>query len=180
MRRLASLAFLAMLLLSACGGTDRPEGAVERWLISLNQGKAGEPEKYAPDALSQEILPHWESRDPGDLDVIEVGKGRPTDKTGIFVGDYEVPFRVERTSGVKIAGVVELLHRKGVWRVALIDRNPTSLKVPSQGGEPIESASAAAWLAALGISAALMLIVALIMAATPKPPPLPVQRRVEA
>ena len=40
MRRLIGLAGVAMILLAACGGTDRPEGAVENWLIALNQGHA--------------------------------------------------------------------------------------------------------------------------------------------
>ncbi|MGH2556909.1 MAG: hypothetical protein ACRDHO_14500, partial [Actinomycetota bacterium] len=79
MKRALFLLVVAALFLSACGGTDRPEGVVERWLISLNQGRAGEPDKYAPNELSQRILSNWQERDPGDLQVIEVGKGMPSD-----------------------------------------------------------------------------------------------------
>ena len=178
MKRVLGTAALALTLLglTACGGTDRPEGVVERWLISLNQGAAGEPGKYASPELSSRILPHWETRDPGDLDVIEVGHGRPASREGIVLGDYDVPFKVGRISGVKIEGVAKLLHREGEWRILEIDINPSTLRVPSDGGDPIAGASGAAWLVALAISAVLMLLVALAMRFTPDPIPLPTRR----
>jgi len=172
-RRVLAPVALALIVLTACGGMDRPEGAVERWLISLNQGKAGEPGKYAPESLSQRILSDWQGRDPGDLDVVEVGRGRPADKTGVHLGDYEVPFRVERASGVRIDGVAHLVHRGNEWRILDFDLNPTSLRVPSEGGPRIGSASAGSWAIAVAISVALMLLVAGILALTPKPAVLP-------
>jgi hypothetical protein len=69
-------AALATLALSACAGQERPEGIVERWLLALNQGAAGEPDRYAPNAASEEILPGWEHLDPGELDVVEVARAR--------------------------------------------------------------------------------------------------------
>ena len=61
MRRLFAVSALAAVLLAACGGTDRPEGVVERWLDSLNQGKAGQPYKYAAPDVTQKVLPNWRS-----------------------------------------------------------------------------------------------------------------------
>ncbi|HEV8419846.1 MAG TPA: hypothetical protein VGR13_00680, partial [Actinomycetota bacterium] len=111
MKRALLLLAVATLLLPACGGTDRPEGVVERWLVSLNQGKAGEPDRFAPDELSQRILPHWQSRDPGELDVIEVGGGKPaTSGPRLPPGRrYLVPFRVERLDGDEMVGTVRLV-----------------------------------------------------------------------
>jgi hypothetical protein len=42
--RFWALAFV-VLVLPACASTERPEGLVERWLVSLNQGAAGRPEE---------------------------------------------------------------------------------------------------------------------------------------
>jgi hypothetical protein len=171
-RRLIGLAGIAVVLLAACGGNDRPEGMVERWLVSLNQGKAGRPDTYAPAALNRRILPHWRARDPGALDVIEVGKGRSARDHGV------VPFRIERTSGVKMEGVVQVFKpRGGDWRVRSISRRSEGLRVPSEGGPRIGNASAATWGAAIGISAALMLLVALFMRLMPSPIPLPTTTR---
>jgi hypothetical protein len=157
MRRALFLTVLAALLLPACGNTDRPEGVVERWLISLNQGRAGEPENYAPDALSQRILPNWQNRDPGDLDVIEVGKGR------VYADDrYDVPFRVERLNGSTVNGIAKLsiLER---WRVEeLLPLDPT-LPVPSMGGRRLGTASSSLWLAGLVAAGGLILLSVLLM-----------------
>ena len=75
MRRLAAAAMLAGLVLAGCGHTDRPEGIVERWFTSLNQGSAGRPGQYAPELLSQGVLPNWRQCEPGVIDLIEVGRG---------------------------------------------------------------------------------------------------------
>jgi hypothetical protein len=173
MKRGMFLAVLALLLLPACGGTDRPEGVVERWLISLNQGKAGEPEKYAPDAISQRILPDWQQRDPGDLDVIEVGRGE------IWAEDlYDVPFRVRLVNGKEVFAIARLrggyAFRAPDGSVHLVSRQVNELlpadagrqarlPLPSQGGERIGSASARVWLAALGIAVAFVLLSVLLM-----------------
>ena len=136
MKRLLSAAVLAVALLAACGGTNRPEGIVERWLISLNQGKAGRPGLYAPERLSQRILPHWASRDPGDLDVIEVGRGDIVFQgTPVLEGRvWRVPFRIERTSGVKLEGLANVVKPGGSWRVDGIRIGDFALKVRSSTG----------------------------------------------
>jgi hypothetical protein len=159
MKRALLLFTMATLVLPACGGTDRPEGVVERWLISLNQGKAGQPEKYAPAPLSQQILPNWQKRDPGDLDVIEVGRGEqaagPT---------YLVPFRVQRLDGHELTGIAELVSPiRGPWQVERVLPADTKLPVPSKGGDRIGDASTAVWLAGAGIAALLILLSVLLM-----------------
>jgi hypothetical protein len=159
MKRALLLLTVATLVLPACGGTDRPEGVVERWLISLNQGKAGQPERYAPDALSQQILPNWQKRDPGDLDVIEVGRGEP--KGG---PTYVVPFRVQRLDGKELTGIAEVvtpLH--GPWLVEQVLPADIRLPVPSKGGKRVGDASTVVWLAGAGIAAFLILLSILLM-----------------
>ena len=160
MRRGLLLFALAALLLPACGGTDRPEGVVERWLISLNQGKAGQPEKYAPLRLSERVLPHWASRDPGDLDLIEVGRGR-TDADD----RYLVPFRVKRLDGTELSGVVmgSPIDIEGTWRVEDLLPPDPSLPVPSKGGQRVGDAEPSIWLASAGVAALLVLVSVLLM-----------------
>jgi hypothetical protein len=168
MRRAFLLFTLAALLLPACGGTDRPEGVVERWLISLNQGKAGRPEKYVPDALSQRILPNWHQRDPGDLDVIEVGKGEGFLSTGRPPPDgepsYLVPYRVKRLDGKEIRGTAYLHRiRAQLWHVTRLLPADPLLRVPSEGGQRIGGASSRFWLAGAAIAALLILLSVLLM-----------------
>jgi hypothetical protein len=155
------------LLLPACGDTDRPEGVVERWLISLNQGKAGEPGKYAPDELSQRILPNWQRRDPGDLDVIEVGRGDTASSPEHRLPPgrrYLVPYRVTRLDGQEMKGVVELVSPHAEpWLVEELLPADPRLRVPSQGGRRIGGASIAVWLAGLGIAGLLILAAAALM-----------------
>jgi hypothetical protein len=156
--RLALFAAAALLLLPACGHTDRPEGVVERWLISLNQGKAGQPEKYAPDRLSQRVFPDWASKDPGDLDLIEVGRGALS--FGPFNNIFDVPFRVKRVNGWSLTAVAILEKpRGGDWRIEALGakRNFPGLNVPSQGGKRVGGASVALWLEALGVALLLLL-----------------------
>jgi hypothetical protein len=162
MKRALLLLSLAALLLPACGGTDRPQGVVERWLISLNQGKAGQPEKYAPDALSQRILPNWRTRDPGDLDVIEVGKGRTTPTSRAFQVPHSpsflVPYRIKRLDGPTDSGVAGLLRMaKGGWMVSALFPPSPSLRVPSEGGDSLGGASPVVWVAALTVALLLVL-----------------------
>ncbi|HEY3211158.1 MAG TPA: hypothetical protein VGL18_15490 [Actinomycetota bacterium] len=166
MRRALFVLAVTALLLPGCGGADRPEGVVERWLVSLNQGKAGQPEKYAPDALSQKILPNWQRRDPGDLDVIEVGKGRAASKGLAFRGprpSFLVPFRVKRLNGRTESGLAGLQRASGGWQI--LDLLPTSpsIRVPSEGGDRLGRATPAVWLAGVGIAILLTLAAVALM-----------------
>ena len=73
MRRALLVAVVALVALtSACSSEQRPEGITERWLLSLNQGAAGQPDRYAPDEVSEQVVPGWHDLDPGFLDVITV------------------------------------------------------------------------------------------------------------
>jgi hypothetical protein len=148
---------VAAALLAGCSSTDGPEGVVERWLLSLNQGKAGEPERYAPETLSERILP--EPREAGDLDVIEVGKG------SISGGSARVPYRVEVLDGPNFDGVAELERTDDGWRVVALGPKDLSLSVPSEGGRRIGGAPLGFWLAGLAAAGALILLTVGLMAA---------------
>lgn len=190
MRRLAfALALvLAVPVLGACGHTNRPEGIVERWLTALNQGPAGRPEQYAPDLLSQGMLPNWRACEPGALDVIEVGRGLESTLTG-QPHFYLVPYRVEYVDDraercdttlrpdLSPRGMALLVmtgpHQS--WMVA--EARPLSagqpdLPLPSEGGPPVAQSSASLWLIGLVVGVVLCLLVALLMKATPRPAPL--------
>jgi hypothetical protein len=149
------MALAATAVLAACGQTDRPEGVVERWLLSLNQGAAGEPGAYADDALSQQILPAWQQADPGQLDVIEVGRGA-TVLVGVHSaapGSTFVPYRVQQLDGPEVTGIAQVEDGRVV---ALLPADP-SLAVPSEGGTRIGDSSA--WLWAVAVAAGLVLCV---------------------
>jgi hypothetical protein len=165
---------LAASVLSACAATDRPEGVVERWLIAVNQGSAGRPASFAPDALSQRILPEWSTKDPGELDAMEVGKGKILEaattppRTAAFV-----PYRVAREDGATIEGNAILLKVSGDWRVVTLRGAIPGLAVPSEGGPRIGAASAVLWLAAFGVAVALSLLAVGLMTAFGRSRPQP-------
>jgi hypothetical protein len=182
-RRLAPLVVLAALVLAGCGHTDRPEGAVERWLTSLNQGAAGRPGRYAGPAESNEVLPGWRGCDPGALDTIEVGNsivgGAPASSDAAFV-----PFRVEYATDVadlcpgsrphvdSFAGTVTIAKTGqgplgDEWRVVHLERVP--------GAGPLTPArqgvSVGVWAVGLLVGLLLCGMVALLMRAMPRPAP---------
>jgi hypothetical protein len=189
MRRLAAAAFLASLLLAGCAHTDRPEGVVERWLTSLNQGGAGRPDRFTLiPGIEDPILPDWEHCDPGALDVIEVGRGR----AGVFASavdlpQYVVPIRIEyandlsslcdhlpRSTAPKFGSVLLVNDNTSDdpdWRIAAAGPRTFGLRVPSEGGHLVTNTSALLWLAGLAIGLALCGLVALLMAATPRAAP---------
>jgi hypothetical protein len=184
-KRLFAVAGLALVLLAACGGTDRPEGVVERWLVSVNQGKAGEPEKYAVPAVTDTVLPNWHTCDPGSLDVIEVGQHAAGQS-----GSVLVPYRIEYASDLSscdtdlkptapLDGAAVVRPEGGTWRVTALDTRTASspLKVPSEGGEPIGNAPSTTWLLTILASLGLMAIVAVVIRLQPKPAPLPLETR---
>ena len=179
MTRRAALTVLALLaagMLSGCSSTQRPEGVVERWLLALNQGAAGRPGLYAPDALSERILPGWRTKDPGQLDVIEVGRGTGSHLTlGLSRGPQDsVPYRVVVVDGPTRQGLAVLTQTNGVWRVAGLGPPSSRLRLPSQGGPPLGSSSASLWLGALGVAVVLSLMsVGLMTLVGRKPDPVP-------
>jgi hypothetical protein len=169
-RRLAPLALLlASIALAACASAERPEGVVERWLLSLNQGSAGEPARYAPGRVSELVMPGWDELEPGELDVIEVGRGRGTGRAEV-PWSAEVPFRVVTIAGAETAGVAFVGDpgtRPAIRGVELGD--DPALPLPSEGGPDLDEDDGGAWLAALGVAAALILLTVGLMRLAPGP-----------
>jgi hypothetical protein len=136
--------------LSACTGQERPEGIVERWLLSLNQGAAGRPDAYAPNDVSRQVLPGWEELDPGELDVIEVGRSAPGDG-----GIDQVPFRIVTVDGEELVGLANVDDGR-VAGILTAAQTPI-VPLPSQGGPSgLEPVHAAGWLAALAVAGVLI------------------------
>jgi hypothetical protein len=159
MRRALALGLLALALLTACAGADRPEGVVERWLASLNQGAAGRPELVASDEVSEVVLPDRRDQDPGELDVIEVGHGRP-----LSANAAEVPFRVVRLDGTELERTAIVRRGPHGWRIERLEPARADLPLPSEGGPPIAAAGAPWWLGALAVALAFGLGAELLMA----------------
>ncbi|HEX6399200.1 MAG TPA: hypothetical protein VF108_01855 [Actinomycetota bacterium] len=152
MRRVLAIVAVSVAL-GSCGTGTRAEGVVERWLQALNQGSAGRPSAYARPELSERILPGFERVDPGELDVIEVGRGTP----GCGVAGWFVPFRVVRLDGTDVrsvactdmGSVAELFPPSS-------ENVPRDLEaLPSEGGPPIGGVDPTAWAAALVVAIAL-------------------------
>jgi hypothetical protein len=109
MRRWSAIPVVALALLGGCGSSARPEGVVERWLLSLNRGSAGAPERYGGDPAVQAadtVLPDRRTRDPGSLDRVEVGAAVVTETAGSL--EASVPFRIETTDGDVVTGTVRV------------------------------------------------------------------------
>lgn len=137
------LAAVAAVSLAACAVQEpRPEGIVERWLQSLDQGSAGTPIDYAEVAATDAVLPDHAERDPGDIDLIEVGAAT----------DAGVPFRIVLLSGDEITGTALLQERDGELRVIAVDR-AVAEGLPSEGGERPGSAATSSYLIALALAA---------------------------
>jgi hypothetical protein len=105
-----AFAIVALALCAACtSSTQRPEGVVEEWLLSLNQGAAGDPGRYggaAAEEAAAAVLPDWRTADPGSIDRIQVGGDLVWGKFPVVAN--AVPFRIETTDGQVIEGVVHV------------------------------------------------------------------------
>jgi hypothetical protein len=155
-RRVVIATVLMTLACSACASQERPEGIVERWLLALNQGAAGEPDRYAPDAASDEVLPGWEHLDPGELDVVEVaGAGTPP-RDVCAEATWFVPFRVVRLDGSQLRSVA---CGAGARVTQLTERVGSADPIfPSEGGPSIRDERAGVWGIAIGIGIALVIV----------------------
>jgi hypothetical protein len=152
----------------ACSATERPEGIVERWLISLNQGAAGDPERYAPDRISNLVVPGWAELEPGELDLIEVGRGGPRSLNLSEAERYVVPFLIERLDGRRRRGTA-ILAPEGGWHVEAIALGTFGLPLPSEGGPGLDGETGVAWIGAIGLAALLILATAGLMRLAPEP-----------
>jgi hypothetical protein len=106
--RLRAIAAVALLVLAACGSTERPEGVAERWLLSLDQGAAGAPDRFGGEPAVEaatSVLPDWRTRDPGSIDQAEVGTAVVAESAGTRTAS--VPFRVETSDGEVVTGTVD-------------------------------------------------------------------------
>jgi hypothetical protein len=110
--------------------------------------------------VSQRVLPDWQELDPGELDVIEVGRGGSGDG-----GIEQVPFRVVAIDGDELRGVANV--EDGRVTVVLTSSQTPVGPLPSEGGPSAhDPVHAAGWLVALGVagiliagSAALMTVI---------------------
>jgi hypothetical protein len=105
MRRGSAIAMMTVALLGSCASSERPEGVVERWLLSLNQGAAGVPDRFGGEpatAAATAVLPDWRTREPGSLDRVEVGAAAVSGPAGFR--EARTPFRIETTDGDVISG----------------------------------------------------------------------------
>ena len=156
MRRALIAAVLATLAFSACASQARPEGIVERWLLALNQGAAGEPDRYAPNAASEEVLPGWDHLDPGELDVVEVARAGAPREDACDGERWFVPFRVVRLDGSQFRSLACV---SGTRVTQLTDQvGVTAPTFPSEGGQPIRDQRASVWAFALGVGVALVIL----------------------
>jgi hypothetical protein len=159
-------ACVVLLALTACGDTQRPEGIVERWLQSLDQGRAGTPEKYASDQVSEQVLPGFRTLDPGQFDLLEVGRGAPHKMGPAFQGqlDLAIPFRVVDTDGAERRGAAWVTEDGS--RIALVRLNDPGAPLLSEGGPAIVATSSSIWLAgalaALAFTAVALLLMAFV------------------
>ena len=154
-RVLAAALLLLMLMLPGCSSQERPEGIVERWLLALNQGAAGEPERYTSDLYSERVLPDWSSKEPGQLDVIEVG---PATRTGC---SRVVPFRVVRLDGDEIRGFAtfQLCPTAFPKPIGIVEFGGVPVGTfPSEGGSPVGTDRPVIWVIA-GASGVVLLAV---------------------
>jgi Prokaryotic membrane lipoprotein lipid attachment site len=157
------LAILALIALAGCSSQQqRPEGIVERWLLALNQGSAGEPGRYAPAEVSNSVLPGWETLDPGELDVIEVARALPCTYRGPARCRAVVPFRVVSLDGDEIRFDALVGFDPGArhglsTRVFAVAESSVGPVFPSEGGPTISDDAAMAWLIAAGIGLAILL-----------------------
>ncbi len=155
------------LLVPSCGVTDRPEGVVERWLVSLNQGAAGRPDRYAPEALSDSVLPGWRDLDPGELDVIEVGDARSRP-------DGTLPRARSRSSTADdtVARAYAVVERRG-GSLRIVRLEPPADTGPGIDPDFAEASAAGvpplAWAGAIGAAALLILLTIGLMRLAPPP-----------
>ena len=160
MKRVA-LAALVLIALAGCASQEeRPEGIVERWLLALNQGSAGQPGRYATAEISDTVLPGWDQLDPGEFDVIEVGEADRIEDT--CERGMPVLFRVipldgqEKVAAACVAGsrVTELIGLGGLQSGAVF---------PSEGGASITPNQPSDWLLAAGIGLVVLVVAELLM-----------------
>jgi hypothetical protein len=134
-------------------GEQHPEGIVERWLVSLNQGAAGRPDLFAPDEVSEQVLPGWRDLEPGEIDEIEIGADRGARMCQERCAD--IPFRITDLDGEVTEGIAHVDTVSGSdWRVTSVDLGTAELTANDGAWAPT-GAPGTAWV--LAIAAAVVL-----------------------
>lgn len=167
MKRLV-VASVAVLLLAGCSTAERPEGVVERWLLAVNRGPAGQPLRYAERDVTGAIRRTTGVEGADAFDEIEVGRTRPCGYRGPGECIASVPFRLVTVDGdefrldalVGSSGALEGGTRSRVFAITGPDR---SARFPSEGGGSIGAASASAWFLALVVGLGLGLAAELLL-----------------
>jgi hypothetical protein len=150
------LVIVLMLVSSTACATEtaRPEGIVERWLLALNQGSAGEPDHFAPAHVSDSILPGWEELGPGGFDVIEVGSRHRV--MNVCDEGLTVPFRAVFLDGAEVSDAACVV---GPRIVGLADLGTLPRRMfPSGGGPAIGEDRGSVWLIAVGVGLLILLV----------------------
>ena len=148
------LVFL-LLGLTSCAGRERPEGIVERWLLALNQGAAGDAGRYADPPTSRLILPGYAASDPGRLDIAEVGAAVRKQCS------WDVPFRVVRVDGREIRGfaIIDTCPTASPKPIAAVElRDVPNGLFPSEGGPSVGTDRPAMWAIALAVGVGILFI----------------------
>jgi hypothetical protein len=136
-----AIAALILIALAGCAAQEqRPEGIVQRWLVALNQGSAGEPGRYALESLSGTILPDWRRSEPGHFDVIDVQPAAIRSCSVAFAGDScepqgrmaSVPFNLEDTDGALFSFEVTLVEQEGTWTAVALEPNDNPMSLGKQ------------------------------------------------
>lgn len=144
MRKWFALLALAAVAASCSTSDQRPEGIVERWIVSMNQGVAGEPWRWADDDATARVSPTWDTNEPGSIDSFSLGSARAE-------GDgFVVPFTLERTDGRVASGDAVVAWRSLEGEASELVVEQVRLGVPTgETGRWQEAAPAAAWPIAL-------------------------------
>ena len=122
MKRGIVLACLGLVVLVGCSQSPRPEGVVQRWLVSLNQGSAGRPGQWADAGVTTTVAPWWPA-EPDHIDEMDVGTAN----------GQAVPFRIETTDGTVTSGVATVGTR------ATSDGSEPYVASVSLGDVPVEA-----------------------------------------
>lgn len=171
MKRFLLGAVLLLLALPTCATHERPEGIVERWLLALNQGAAGEPDRYAPSGPSNEVLSNWHEREPGQLDVMEVGRAAPIEHLRPQEA-YSVPIRIVRIDGSALEGfAIVIASREGLLVASLNAPERTGGSLPSDGGPRFGATSLTTWIVAIAAGFALLAVSETAMKLVRRRPP---------
>jgi hypothetical protein len=146
-RWLLAGAVIAAIATGCSGGAEHPEGIVERWIVSMNQGRAGAPSRWAEDRATATVSPTWHTDDPGSIDAFSIGIAEAEDDA------FVVPFTLERLDGTVTSGDVVVARRGPGDAPGGLEVKEVRLGAPSgPTGHWMESTTPGAWLLAIAVA----------------------------